>query len=257
MDYVVICSAAFLASGLTLFSGFGLGTLLMPVFAIFFPVKTAIVLTAVVHVLSNLFKLVLVGKFADRPVILQFGLPGIVAAVLGAWTLSALSALPSVVTYQLWARDVSVMPVNLVVAILIATFVLVELLPRFQLLSFERKYLPLGGFVSGYIGGLSGHQGALRSAFLIRCGLSRESYIGTGVVIACLVDFARIATYGAQFSMESADTHLPMLAAATASAFLGAFLGSRMVEKITMRAIQIVVTVMLLGIAAGLGSGLL
>ena len=257
MDYVVICSAAFLASGLTLFSGFGLGTLLMPVFAIFFPVKTAIVLTAVVHVFSNLFKLALVGKFADRPVILQFGLPGIVAAVLGAWTLSALSALPPVVTYQLWARDVSVMPVNLVVAILIATFVLVELLPRFQQLSFERKYLPLGGFVSGYIGGLSGHQGALRSAFLIRCGLSRESYIGTGVVIACLVDFARIATYGARFAMESADAHLPMLAAATASAFLGAFLGSRMVEKITMRAIQIVVTVMLLGIAVGLGSGLL
>lgn len=257
MDYFIVCAAAFLASGLTLFSGFGLGTLLMPVFAIFFPVETAIVLTAVVHFLNNLFKLALVGRFANRPVVLRFGLPGIIAALLGAWTLSALSALPPVMTYELSGRDVSVMPVNLVVAVLIMAFVLLELSPRFQQLSFKQKYLPMGGFVSGYVGGLSGHQGALRSAFLVRCGLSTESYIGTGVVIACLVDGARISVYGAQFSLGRAEAHVPLLAAATGAAFLGAYLGNRLLKKITMRTIQIVVTVMLLGIAIGLGSGLL
>lgn len=57
MEYILICSDAFVASGVTLFSGFGLGTvLLMPVFAVFFPVP-AIVLTAIVHFLNNLFKL--------------------------------------------------------------------------------------------------------------------------------------------------------------------------------------------------------
>ncbi|MEJ2170449.1 MAG: hypothetical protein P8X90_33545 [Desulfobacterales bacterium] len=61
MEYVVICFAALITSGLTLFSGFGLGTLLMPVFAIFFPVEAAIALTAIVHFLDNLFKLLLVG----------------------------------------------------------------------------------------------------------------------------------------------------------------------------------------------------
>jgi len=257
MDYFIVCAAALLASGLTLFSGFGLGTLLMPVFAVFFPVQAAIVLTAVVHLLNNLFKLALVGKFADRPVIVRFGLPGVVAAFLGAWTLSKLSTLPPVMTYQLSGRDVSIMPVNVVVAILIVVFVVLELLPQFQALSFEQQYLPFGGFASGYLGGLSGHQGALRSAFLTRCRLSAESYIGTSVVIACLVDVARITTYGAQFSLENAGTHVSLLAAATASAFLGAYLGSRLVKKITMRAIQIIVTVMLLGIAVGMGSGLL
>ena len=39
MEYFVIPLAAFAASMLTLFSGFGLGTLLMPVVAIFFPVE--------------------------------------------------------------------------------------------------------------------------------------------------------------------------------------------------------------------------
>jgi hypothetical protein len=50
MEYVVICLAAIITSGLTLFSGFGLGTLLMPVFAVFFPVEVAVALTAIVHV---------------------------------------------------------------------------------------------------------------------------------------------------------------------------------------------------------------
>ena len=39
MEYIIICLAALIASALTFFSGFGLGTILMPVFAIFFPVE--------------------------------------------------------------------------------------------------------------------------------------------------------------------------------------------------------------------------
>jgi hypothetical protein len=42
IQYVVLCTTALVVSGLTLFSGFGLGTLLMPVFAIFFPLGTSV-----------------------------------------------------------------------------------------------------------------------------------------------------------------------------------------------------------------------
>ncbi len=84
MDYLVIGGAAVLASALTLFSGFGLGTLLMPVFALFFPVELAVAMTALVHFLNNLFKLALLGRQADRGVVLRFGAPTIVASFLGA-----------------------------------------------------------------------------------------------------------------------------------------------------------------------------
>ncbi len=67
MPYLLICLAAFLASGLTLFSGFGLGTLLLPVMVLFFPIDLAIALTAVVHALNNLFKCWLLGRHADGP----------------------------------------------------------------------------------------------------------------------------------------------------------------------------------------------
>ena len=84
MDYLLVCGVALLVSGLTLYSGFGLGTLLMPVFALFFPVSVAVAATAVVHLLNNLFKVVLVGRRADWTVVARFGLPAALAAFVGA-----------------------------------------------------------------------------------------------------------------------------------------------------------------------------
>lgn len=257
MDYLLICASALVASGLTLFSGFGLGTLLMPAFALFFPVDVAVALTAVVHLFNNLFKLAMLGKHADRAAVLRFGLPAIAAAFLGARALVWLSEMEPVATYQLFSRDVQVMPVKLVVAVLMVAFALFELVPAFEKVSFEKRYLPLGGVVSGFFGGLSGHQGALRSAFLVRCGMSRERFIATGVVIACLVDASRISVYGARFLTAGVSANAPLLLAATISAFSGAFIGNRLVKKVTMRAMQIIVSVMLLGIATALGAGIL
>lgn len=84
MDTLVIALAALLASCLTLFSGFGLGMLLMPVVAIFFPLDVAIAMTAMVHFANNIFKLGLLGLNTDRGVIIRFGTPAIIAAPLGA-----------------------------------------------------------------------------------------------------------------------------------------------------------------------------
>ena len=80
MDYFIICIVAFLGSALTLFSGFGLGTILVPVFAIFFPIEIAIALTAIVHFLTNIFKLTLLGRNANKSVIVRFGIPEMLSA---------------------------------------------------------------------------------------------------------------------------------------------------------------------------------
>jgi uncharacterized protein len=74
MEYVIVCIVAFLASAMTLYSGFGLGAVLLPAFAIFFPLPIAIALTAIVHFLNNLFKLSLLFKHANKGVVLRFGL---------------------------------------------------------------------------------------------------------------------------------------------------------------------------------------
>ncbi|MXS81490.1 sulfite exporter TauE/SafE family protein, partial [Nitrosomonas sp. GH22] len=119
MEYIIVCTAALLASGLTLFSGFGLGTLLMPVVAIFFPLEIAIAITAVVHFTNNLFKLVLMGHRADKSILLKFGLPAVLAAFAGAGLLNWLGEVPPVFQYMAFGRELAVSPLKLVIGVLI------------------------------------------------------------------------------------------------------------------------------------------
>jgi len=146
MEYIVVCLVAFIVSGLTLFSGFGLGTLLMPAFALFFPIPVA------------------------------------------------------------------------------------------------------------------RHQGALRSAFLIKAGLSKEVFIGTGVAAAVIVDIARLAVYGVTFYSQKftplKETWVLVLLA-TLSAFIGALLGRKLLKKITLQAVQVLVGVMLILLGLAMGTGLI
>jgi uncharacterized membrane protein YfcA len=90
MDILVVAIVAALASALTLFSGFGLGTILLPAFALFFPAPVAVAATGVVHLLNNLFKGSLFWKRADWPTIFRFGFPAVPAAIVGAWMLTLL-----------------------------------------------------------------------------------------------------------------------------------------------------------------------
>ena len=80
MDYFAVAAASLVVAALTLVSGFGLGSLLMPVFALLFPLDVAVGATAIVHLANNLFKLGLVGKYASWPVAIRFGVPAIPAA---------------------------------------------------------------------------------------------------------------------------------------------------------------------------------
>lgn len=257
MSYLVICTVALLASALTFFSGFGLGTLLLPAFALFFPIEQAVALTAVVHFLNGLFKLVLVGRHADRQVVIRFGLPAIAMSFLGAWILVWLAGIEPVYSYSVFGQLVSITPVKLVVGLLLLLFASLELIPQFRSLTFGVKYMPLGGILSGFFGGLSGMQGALRSAFLSRAGLSKEAFIATGVVIASLIDISRLVIYSSTLSRESTKFNYGLLAAAVLAAFLGAVLGNNYLKKMTMPGVQRVVAVMLFVVALGLVSGLL
>lgn len=260
MEYLVVCLVALLVSGLTLFSGFGLGTVLMPVFALFFPIPVAIAATALVHLANNIFKVFLVGRQADWDVVARFAAPGAVAALLGAALLSVFTSMPTLHAYQISSRVHEITVVKAVIGVLIVGFALFELLPRYRQMAFDRKYLPWGGFLSGFFGGLSGNQGALRSAFLLKAGLSKEAFIGTGTVSAVIVDAARMIVYGLSFYTSTfADLHgiWALALAATVAAFVGSFMGARLLKKITLGTIQIFIGILLVILGIGIASGLL
>ncbi len=104
MELIIIAITAAIASLLTFFSGFGLSTILTPVFILFFPIDVAIALTGIVHLLNNLFKMALVGKKAVWEVAWKFGLPAILGAFVGARLLFQFANIPDLGTYQMFGH---------------------------------------------------------------------------------------------------------------------------------------------------------
>jgi uncharacterized protein len=257
MEYLIICAVTVVACLGTLFSGFGLGTILMPVLAVFFPLELAVAMTAIVHLFNNTLKLVLFARNADGGVVLRFGLPAVAAAFIGAQLLVTLGNSDPIWQYTLGSRICAVTSLELLMAVLIFAFAVLDLWPWFQNLNFQRKYLPAGGLLSGFFGGLSGHQGAFRSMFLIRAGLSKEGFIATGVVIACLVDVMRLGVYSGHFSGKGIAENMSLLFLVCLCALAGTLLGNRFIKKVTMPFIQKLVSVLLIVIALGMGSGII
>jgi uncharacterized membrane protein YfcA len=169
--------------------------------------------------------------------------------------------LAPLVRWSLGAHAFEITPIKLVLGAAIAGFALLEFSRRAEAIRLGRRWLPLGGVISGFFGGLSGHQGALRSAFLLRLGLSKQAFVGTGVVAAVVVDCARLAVYGAaffarDFALLRERGGEGLVLAAIAAAWLGSFLGARLVRTITLRALQGIVTAMLLLVSLLLTAGL-
>lgn len=156
-------------------------------FSLFFPVEISIALTGVVHFFNNIYKLILVGKNANKRVLIFFGIPAVIASFLGAYLLINIIEITLLYEYYIGARLFTIIPVKLIISILLILFAIIELLPFLKKLNFKQKHLPIGGFLNGFFGGLSGHQGALRSAFLIKYGLTKEVFIGSAVVISSFV----------------------------------------------------------------------
>lgn len=264
MDFVVITIISGVVAALTLVSGFGLGTLLLPAFAIFFPVEIAIAATAIVHFVNNVFRLGLVARWANRDVVLQFGIPAVLAALVGAALMSAMASAAPLFEYRLGPLRCEVTLLNVIIAILLAVFAGLELWPKYETLTFPRRALPIGGVLSGFFGGISGMQGALRAPFLLRTGMSKQQFVGTTNVISTMVDVARLLAYtigltwlvkSQNYQVLTEQRTIILVIVACVAGCVGSVLGARLIKKITRRTIRITVAVLLFISAIALGAG--
>jgi len=226
-EYLILGLLSFFAGGMTLFTGFGLSTILLPVFVIFFPVAIAVPSTAIVHFLNNFYKLFIYFKKINLKVLIRFGVPALLASIAGAFLLKKLSSNE---------RDLEI-----ILGILIISISFLEMIPAIRNLKIGIKWAPLGGIISGFFGGLSGHQGLFRSAFLIKSGLNKNSFIATGVGIAVLVDITRLSVYGSTIfttSIISTDGFWLPVIISTTSALFGVSLATDLVKKMTIGVIR-------------------
>ena len=258
LEMLVIALFAAFVSTLTLFSGFGLGTLLLPAFALFLPADLAVAATAVVHLANNLFKGSLLRAHVDWSLVARFGIPAIAAALFGALLLDALSELPPIFTWTFRGDVTSVTPLQAILGGLILLFAFIELADLDRRLRMPASMLPLGGILSGFFGGLSGHQGALRAVFLAPLGLTAGAFAATQALIAIGVDVMRLLVYGAaDISRGIGDDALPLVIAGTAGALVGAILGRRLLPKMTIKTVRRITALLLFITGTGLATGLI
>lgn len=206
----------FLASLLTLLTGFGLGTILTPVFALVYDVKLAVLLVAIVHFLNNAFKFTLFRAHVELAIIKRFGVMSIVGALIGA-----------LLQLYLYSEVLKVVLGIVLIALGASEFFPAGL--RFQI---PKKVDVLGGLFSGLLGGLVGNQGAIRSAYLLNYAISKEAFIATATVIALAIDSARIPIY--LFSQEEFLSKVPLqLVIVVLIAFLGTFIGKKILRQVS------------------------
>lgn len=147
INLIVPILAAFLAAALTLMTGFGLGTILTPVFLIFYDVKIAILIVAVVHLSNNLLKLSLFRSYVSLDILKRFGVLTLIGAFIGAFFQGRMDS-------------------SLVKILLGASLIflgLKEISGFGEKLRLPKKIDVIGGFLSGLLGGFVGNQGAIRS----------------------------------------------------------------------------------------------
>ena len=132
MDYFFVIAISLFASVLTLFSGFGLGTLLLPAMIIVLPTQGAVTATAIVHLSNNILKVILFGKSCKKDVLIRFGIIAIFASFIGAQLLVKLASLSPIFTYTLFGQVKEIFPLTFIISILIFIFAVFKPHSRFR-----------------------------------------------------------------------------------------------------------------------------
>ena len=228
LPFLLVLLLTFLVSTVTLLTGFGIGTVLTPAFAFAFDVKTAVLLVAVVHLANNILKLALFRKAVDRDIVKRFGLVSVLGAIGGSFLQSALQS-----EY-----------VAVVLGLFLVVAGIMEFLPAKSSYRIPRKFDVASGFFSGLMGGVIGNQGAIRSAYLLNYGLSKESFIATATAISIIIDLTRIPVYLYSESTRLSQ-HAGILGLVIVSAFIGTLWGRELLKKISLDRFRLFVAVFL------------
>jgi len=213
----------------------------------------AVAAVAPVHLFHNLGKFLLLRSHVDRRVLVRFGVPALAAAALGAWGLARLTDLPELGSWSLFGQTFAICPLKLVIGLSLAVFSGWELLGG----GGGIRGVPLwtGGLASGLLGGLTGHQGAIRSAFFLGKDLPKETFIATGAAVACAVDITRIAVYVQLFRSMGGSIPWPVVGAGIAGAAVGLWVGRHGLKQISGEGFRKVVGVGLLVFGVLLAGG--
>jgi uncharacterized protein len=224
--FFIITLITFIASMIGTISGFGIGTLMTPVLLFFLPYQQTLFLVGSIHWVNSIWKIILFKKGISWHLFFLFGIPGVIASVIGA--------LLSETGYIL-------LPLLGIFLISYSFFIFFK--PNFYIPQTNASLI-IGGGITGLFAGIFGIRGAIRSMVLSAFNLPKEIYLGTTGAISLLVDTARLYVYwhhGATLALSYF-----MILILIALSFMGAYIGRIIVDYIPQQTFRIVVVIFLL-----------
>jgi uncharacterized membrane protein YfcA len=228
-SYPLFFALAFIAEVIGTISGFGSSIVFVPMAALFFDFKSVLIITALFHVFSNLSKIFLFRKGVEWKMVLQIGIPAVIAVSAGAMLTS------------LFATEKLELFMSIVLVILSV----------FLIIRFDRPFkrstgqLIGGGLISGFLAGIAGSGGAVRGLVLSAFQLHKDAFIATSAFIDLGVDVSRSAIYLQQGYFRS--DFWPLILGLVLVGFTGSYVGKRILQYTSEKVFRYVVLLVIIG----------
>lgn len=216
--HIIVFLVAIVAGAVAAVSGFGIGSLLTPVFAGRYGTKLAVAIVSVPHLLATAARFSRLRQHLDRRVFLNFGILSAAGGLAGA-----------LLNAHANSRSLAI-----VFGCLLVFAAISGLTGFIDRLRFGPRIAWLAGGLSGFFGGLVGNQGGIRSAALLGFDIRKEALVATATAVALIVDGARMPVY---LAVESRGvlSAWPLLLIAVGGVLLGTFWGVGLLRRIPER----------------------
>lgn len=193
--------------------GFGSSVFFVPLASFFFDFHSVLGLTALLHLASNVSKLVLFKDGLNRKLLINIGVPSVAFVVVGSYLTKYLGG--------------DILEVFLALFLIIFSIIfLIKIDP------IKPTWLNsvLGGSFSGLSAGLVGTGGAIRGLVMSAFNLEKSVFIATSAFIDFFVDLSRSLVYYQSGYIHKHDlVYLPYL---FGIALVGSFIGKKILNYI-------------------------
>jgi uncharacterized protein len=226
-----VAGVAFVAGGVASVSGFGIGSLLTPVFASQIGARLAVAAVSIPHVVATALRFWTLREHVDRRLLRSFGVTSALGGLAGALLHGILgnAALQAVFGGLL---------------VFAGGTGLAGLAERFRLKGWAAW---TAGAFSGFLGGLVGNQGGIRSAAMLGFDIPRTA-------VALAIDAARLPVYLFLQGRDLIPLWLPTVAA-TAGAIIGTLAGKRLLHCIPEPIYRRVISAIILSLGVAMLAG--
>lgn len=197
---------------------------MVPVVLLFLPLPEALLFVGIIHWFGDVWKILFFKRGFNLKLILLFGLPGALLSFLAA-------RLPLVLPTELLQRSLGFFLVTYVAFLFWR--------PTWKIPATAPAAIT-GGALSGFLAGIFGVGGAVRSAFLTSFNLKKSVFLFTSGVIGLLIDSSRLGQYWLSGVRLQNQLGLVLLLCLPLS-FAGAYLAKKLVDKIPQKQFRLVI----------------